>query len=129
MGIIPVLSPLLLAWMAVPLTAVAGRLRTDWAPKTAVFMAFLAFAATLWAWQIGGGAFQVPWAPSWNLNLAFTVDGLAALYTLLAAGIGVLILLYSHGYLPHHLSGEKHPGQQNERSVYFYVFSYSLWPL
>ncbi|HEY3475270.1 MAG TPA: proton-conducting transporter membrane subunit, partial [Anaerolineales bacterium] len=118
MKTIIVLSPLLLAWLAVPVTALAGKLRTGWAPKTAIFMAALAFATTLWAWSIGGGIFLVPWAPTWNLNLAFELDALAALYALLASGIGMLILLYSVGYLPHHLSNEEHEG---ERSVYFYV--------
>ena len=31
----------------------------------------------------GWGAFLFPWASSWNLNLAFELDGLAALYALL----------------------------------------------
>ena len=81
-------------------------------------MAALAFAGALLGWQMDGGIISVPWAPSWNLNLAFALDGVAALYALLATGIGVLILIYSQGYLPHHLTDERRPG---ERSVYFYV--------
>lgn len=112
------LSPLLLAWLAVPVTAAAGRFRTQWAPKIATLMAILVFTGTLSAWSMGGGVFTIPWAPSWDLNLALALDGLATLYALLASGIGVLILLYSHGYLPHHLSNEK---QDEERGVHFFV--------
>ncbi|MDQ2690715.1 MAG: oxidoreductase [Chloroflexota bacterium] len=118
MSTLIILSPLLLAWLAAPVTALAGRFRTDWAPWTGALMAALAFAAALWGWQMGGGMVIIPWAASWDLNLAFQMDGLALLYTLLATGIGMLILIYSRGYLPHHLSEE---GQPAERSVSFIV--------
>jgi multicomponent Na+:H+ antiporter subunit A len=113
-----VLFPLILAWLAVPVTAIAGTVRAHWAPKSGIFMAFLTFAAAAWSWSMGGGEFRIPWAPSWDLYLAFELDGLAALYTLLAAGIGVLVLIYSQGYMPHHLSSE---GQPEERITYFYA--------
>lgn len=114
-----VLSPLLLAWLAVPATAFAGSVRTHWASKTGIVMAALTFTATLLAWLMGGGELLIPWADSLNLNLAFELDGLAARYMLLAAGIGLLVLIYSEGYLPHHLSTERQPG---ERSVQFYIW-------
>ena len=118
MNTLLVLSPLLLAWLAIPVTAIAGAFRTHWAPKTGIFMAILTFVAAASAWSMGGDAYRVPWAPSWDLYLSFELDGLAAMYTLLAAGIGVLILVYSQAYMRHHLSSE---GQSEERIVYFYA--------
>jgi multicomponent Na+:H+ antiporter subunit A len=111
-----VLSPLLLAWLAVPLTAVAGTLRNHWAPKAGIIMAALTAIATLWGWLVGGGEFLVPWIPTWDVNLAFELDGLATLYALLAAGIGLLVLMYSEGYVPHHLFEEKQPRIPPDRS-------------
>lgn len=113
-----VLSPLLLAWLAIPVTAFAGSFRMSWAPKTGIVMAASTCVVTLWGWLMGGGRFLVPWAASWDLNLAFELDGLAALYALLAAGIGLLVLLYSEGYLPHHMTGEQ---QSTGRSLQFYL--------
>lgn len=118
MEMLAVASPLLLAALAVPLTALAGALRTHWAPKVAIAMAASTLVATLFGLLSGGGELIVPWIPSWNANLAFTLDGLATLYALLAAGIGLLVLIYSHGYLPHHLSEE---GKSGEQGVRFYV--------
>jgi multicomponent Na+:H+ antiporter subunit A len=40
----------------------------------------------------------VTWAAGLDLELAFRVDGLALLMTLLVSGIGVLVLVYAHGY-------------------------------
>lgn len=117
MSTLLVLVPLLLSWVAIPVAVLAGMFKLHWAPRTGVFMAGLTFAATVGAWQMGGGSFIVPWAPSWDLYFSFALDGLAALYSLLAAGIGILVLAYSQAYIPHHLSSE---GQPQYRLLYFY---------
>ncbi|MFB6354633.1 MAG: hydrogen gas-evolving membrane-bound hydrogenase subunit E [Halobacteriales archaeon] len=45
------------------------------------------------------GAVAVEWLPSLGVALRFYVDGLALLIGYLASGIGVLILVYSRGYM------------------------------
>ena len=81
-------------------------------------MALLAFAATLWGWA-SGGAVDVAWAPSWDLRLHLELDGLAALYALLATGIGFVVLVYSSRYLPLHLG---HAGRPPSDGTGFYFF-------
>ncbi len=48
-----------------------------------------------------------------------TLDGLAALYALLATGIGFLVLVYSGRYLPLHL---EHKGRPESEGTRFYGF-------
>ncbi|MDP2710830.1 MAG: proton-conducting transporter membrane subunit [Solirubrobacteraceae bacterium] len=57
----------------------------------------------------------MPWAPTWNLRLAFELDGLAALYGLLAAGIGALVFLYATAYVPRHLAAQGRPRRDEIR--------------
>ena len=40
------------------------------------------------------------WLPDWGLTLAFRLDGLGLLFSLLILGIGLLVILYSYYYLP-----------------------------
>jgi multicomponent Na+:H+ antiporter subunit A len=42
------------------------------------------------------------WAPALNLSLAFRFDGLSALFAMLIAGVGTLVVIYSRTYLEHH---------------------------
>ncbi|MCK6554123.1 hypothetical protein L6Q96_06000 [Candidatus Binatia bacterium] len=42
----------------------------------------------------------LPWAPSLGLGLSFYIDGLAVLFVLLIAGIGLLIVVYARFYMP-----------------------------
>jgi multicomponent Na+:H+ antiporter subunit A len=116
------LSPLLLAWLAIPASALAGRLRSAWAARTAALFSLLAFTGGFLGWQVDAGMLRAPWVPSWNLSLAFALDGIAVLYTFLATGIGALILVYSQGYLPHHLSEEQRPGERNVRFCVLTLF-------
>ena len=44
---------------------------------------------------------SVAWAPSLGVDLALRLDGLSMAFGLLIAGIGVAVVLYSHGYLGH----------------------------
>jgi len=55
------------------------------------------------------------WAPTWDLRLAFSLDGLGALYALLATGIGALVFLYATAYLPRHLAHEGRPVAEGAR--------------
>ena len=75
---------------------------------TAVGAALTAFVGSLASWSAGGGAIDIPWAPTLGLRLSFTLDGLGALYCLLASGIGAIVFSYGACYLPLHL---EHEGQ------------------
>ena len=114
-----VLAPLVLALLAAPATLVAGALRTAYAAPAGAVLAALATVATLWGWLGGGGSVNVAWAPTWDLRLAFSLDGLAAMYALLATGIGFLVFVYSSRYLPLHL---EHQGRPESDGVSFYFF-------
>lgn len=113
------LIPLAIALLAAPAAAATGVFRPRLVPAVAALMAGLAFASTLWGWSSGGGAVEAPWAPTWNLHLSFALDGLAALYSLLASGIGLAVVVYSSGYLPVHLEHQSRPA---EHQVSFYAF-------
>jgi multicomponent Na+:H+ antiporter subunit A len=79
-----------LAWFAVA-TAVAG------------------FAACMVGWRTGGASIDLPWVPTLGLRLDLSLDGLGALYGLLATGIGAAVFAYGAGYLPLHLEHEGRP--------------------
>ncbi|HWC26321.1 MAG TPA: hydrogen gas-evolving membrane-bound hydrogenase subunit E [Solirubrobacteraceae bacterium] len=81
----------------------------------AVAVACAALAALLTAWLSGGGGVDVAWAPSWELRLAVELDGLAALYGLLASGIGVLVFAYASAYVPRHLAHQHRPRRDEAR--------------
>lgn len=103
------IAPLIIAFLGTGITALVGMRRPGWAAPVSIVTAALTFLFALAAFASGGGEVILPWAPSWNLFLFFRFDGLAALYTLLASGIGLLILLYSAIYIPHHLEKEHRP--------------------
>ena len=83
--------------------------RADVLAWSAVASAAVAFVACLAGWLAGGGAVEVAWAPTIDLRLDLAFDGLAALYALLATGIGVLVFVYGAGYLPWHLEQLRRP--------------------
>ena len=69
-------------------------------------------AVSLWAlvrlygeWSAAGNkAFTlvIPWVPAAGLDISFLVDGLSIMWGFLVAGVGLLIVLYSHFYLHLH---------------------------
>ncbi len=119
MTTLPTLLPLALALLAAPAAVVAGALRPVYAAPTGIAFAALAALSTLWGWLVGGGGVDLAWVPSWDLRLALSLDGLAALYALLATGIGLAVLVYSSRYLPLHL---EHEGRPESDAVRFYFF-------
>ncbi|HET9291710.1 MAG TPA: hydrogen gas-evolving membrane-bound hydrogenase subunit E [Actinomycetes bacterium] len=74
-----------------------------------------AFLAVLWLWRRGGGGFDTAWLPSWDARLAFRLDGLGALYAVLATGVGVAVFTYATGYVPRHLEHEGRPQADGRR--------------
>jgi multicomponent Na+:H+ antiporter subunit A len=82
---------------------------------TAVAFALAGFVACLAAWLAGGGSIDIAWAPSLDLRLEFALDGLGALYALLATGIGTVVFAYGAAYLPLHLEHEGRPAAESRR--------------
>jgi multicomponent Na+:H+ antiporter subunit A len=113
------LAPLVLSLLAAPVAALAGAFRSGAAATVGAAMAALAAGATLLAWISGAGAVSLPWAPTLGASFTVEMDGLAALYALLATGIGIAVLLYSRAYIPLHL---EHEGLPERASVKFYFF-------
>ena len=70
---------------------------------TAVAGAIAGFVGCLVGWLAGGGSVDLAWAPTLDLRLEFALDGLGALYALLATGIGAVVFAYGAAYLPLHL--------------------------
>ena len=66
-------------------------------------------------WLAGGGAVSFPWAPTLGLRLDFSLDGLGALYGLLATGVGTLVFAYGTRYLTLHLEHEQRPASERWR--------------
>ena len=116
MTALPVLLPLALALLAAPAALLAGAWRSAFAAPVGAAFAALAALATLWGWMAGGGEVDVAWVPSWDLRFDLALDGLAALYALLATGIGFAVLLYSSRYLPLHLEHQGRPESDGARA-------------
>jgi multicomponent Na+:H+ antiporter subunit A len=114
-----VLLPLILAVLAAPVAVIAGASRPAYAAPVGMTFAALATLATLWGWLSGGGTVDVAWVPNWGLRFTLSLDGLAAMYALLATGIGFAVLVYSSRYLPLHL---EHEGRPESDGVRFYFF-------
>jgi multicomponent Na+:H+ antiporter subunit A len=81
----------------------------------AVAVAVAAAVAVLAIWLSGGAGFDAAWLPSWGARLAFRLDGLGALYGLLATGIGVAVFTYASAYVPRHLEHEERPQAEGVR--------------
>ncbi|MDQ3638883.1 MAG: oxidoreductase, partial [Actinomycetota bacterium] len=113
------LLPLFVALLAAPAVVLVGFWRPSLAAPVGATFAALAFLATAFAWYRGGGSVDVAWAPAWDLRFFVALDGLAALYALLATGIGFLVLVYSSRYLRLHLGHEGRPESEETR---FYGF-------
>ncbi|MCC6315214.1 MAG: DUF4040 domain-containing protein [Thermomicrobiales bacterium] len=91
------------------LVAFVARWRVSFAPLLATAVAALTFVLSLALWLAGGAALDAPWAPSLGVRLAFRFDGLAALYAMLASGIGALTIAYATRYIPDHLRHQHRP--------------------
>lgn len=88
--------------------------------STAVAASALALATTAALWATGGASVDLPWAPSLDLRLAFELDGIGALYALLATGVGLAVFVYARSYLPRHLEHQGRP-LAHQRSFYAWM--------
>jgi multicomponent Na+:H+ antiporter subunit A len=80
-----------------------------------VASAVVSFAVCLVGWLNGGADLDLPWAPTLDLRLSLTLDGLGSLYALLATGIGAAVFAYGAVYLPLHLDHEGRPTREERR--------------
>ncbi|MDQ4044508.1 MAG: DUF4040 domain-containing protein, partial [Chloroflexota bacterium] len=101
------------------LTIIVGYWEPRRVSQMAVFATGLAFGAALWGAAQDEASWSTSWVEAWNVSFAVTLDGLAAMYALLASGIGLLVVLYSAGYMPLHRA---HVGQRPVDDVRFYGF-------
>jgi multicomponent Na+:H+ antiporter subunit A len=92
-----------------------NRPRIGAAAVASIVAAVVSFAVCLAGWLAGGGAVDLPWAPTLGLRLDLAFDGLAALYALLATGIGAVVFAYGSAYLPLQLDHEGRPATDARR--------------
>ena len=95
-----------------PSVRVASRDPLAWA---VTLLALAAFAACVVGWRTGGGTLDVAWAPTLDLRLTFSFDGLGALYGLLATGVGAAVFAYATSYMPLHLAHQARPASERWR--------------
>jgi multicomponent K+:H+ antiporter subunit A len=88
--------------VAMPLMAEPyGRKATTIATGAVMALA-LALLIPLFSSVIGGQTvvMHLDWLPAFGFNLGFRLDGLGMLFSILILGIGILVVLYAHYYLP-----------------------------
>jgi len=87
-----------LPFLAAAATPLVFRVLGERTSYYAAAVAAVCFA--LVAGQYGNhGVASMAWVPAYDVSLAFYVDGLALLVGLLASGVGVLVFVYSGGYM------------------------------
>ncbi len=95
---------LLVAFAGVSLPLMAERLGRKAASIAtgAVMILSLSLLIPLFSAVLGGETvvMHTDWLPAYGLNLAFRLDGLGMLFSILILGIGMLVVLYAHYYLP-----------------------------
>src|SRR5687767_1892992 len=98
------LVAILAPFLALPLAGWVGRRRFGAAWLAALPAALTAYY-TYTFWVVSRrGPFSVTgtWAPALDLSLSFRFDGLSALFAVLIAGVGTLIVIYAGKYFEHH---------------------------
>lgn len=91
---------LLLAALFAPLLARAGRTASGWVLASLPAGLFVAYISLAGGVADGEAlSWTRPWMPSLDLALAFRLDGLSLLFSLLITGIGALIIVYAGGYV------------------------------
>jgi multicomponent Na+:H+ antiporter subunit A len=98
-----------------PVDAAAKDRALGWGAAAAILVAALALCGLIAGGVVGDVGIDVPWAPTWGLRLSFQLDGLALLYALLAAGVGVLVFAYASAYVPRHLAHHGRPRAEENR--------------
>jgi multicomponent Na+:H+ antiporter subunit A len=115
----PALVVLVAAMLAPVLTVILGYWESRNASIVAIATAALAFAAAVWGARQGETTFSAVWIETWGIRFEVALDGLAAMYAMLATGIGLAVVVYAFGYMPLH---RHHTGQSRIVEVRFYGF-------
>lgn len=100
-ALIAVFFPFLAA-LIVPWFAERFRGRAAWFAMVAPLASAWALCALYGEWSAGGRKTltrAVSWVPAANVEISFMADGLSLMWGFLVAGMGVLIVWYSHWYL------------------------------
>ncbi len=92
---------------------------------SATALAAATFVGVLIASMLGGGSVVLPWAPTLDLHLSFSLDGHAALYALLASGVGLVVFVYAGAYLPLHLRHQERP-EKHGRALYAFLLLFMV---
>ena len=98
---VAVLSGYVLALLA-PLLHRVTRSATGWVLALAPLSVTIYFASLIPRVAGEPVSFRWPWVPRLGLELSFYLDGLSLLFALVISAIGVLVLIYSGGYLAGH---------------------------
>lgn len=112
-----ILLPLLIAFCVPPAVLLGGIWRQRLAPHIAIVGALATLLALAMSWGGRDQIFSWPWVNSFNIQFMLVNDGLALLYSIIASGIGLMVLVYSSGYLPHYL--QKHDRPLNVQASYY----------
>ncbi len=92
--------PLLLCWVPLWGSRVAGRNGAAWAAGGVTMLSVLSLSQVASPVLEGGLVLaRVPWMPTLGMDLALRLDGLALLMCGLVLGIGLLVVLYGRYYL------------------------------
>lgn len=105
----PLPSLLLLALLGPVAVAGVAAWRTRAAAPVAVAVAAVGFVLSLLSLAAEPKPIALPWLPAWGLRATAAFDGLAAVYSLLATGIGLLVFAYASAYMPRHLLHDHRP--------------------
>ena len=105
----PALVVFVAAVLAPILTSIVGLWRPELARATAVVTTALAFGATVWGATADNAVFTRMWIEAWMVEFTLSLDGLAVMYSLLATGIGLFVVLYATGYMPLHRAHKHRP--------------------
>ena len=95
------------AALIIPWFAERFRKQAAWFAMTAPIVSTSALFDLYGEWAAGGQKTitrVISWVPAANVEISFMVDGLSLMWGLLVAGMGALIVLYSHWYLHPHES-------------------------
>ncbi|MCR9163354.1 MAG: monovalent cation/H+ antiporter subunit A [Nannocystaceae bacterium] len=94
--------PLLLCWVPIWGSRIAGRNGSAWGAGIVTALSMLALSQTIDPVLEGGMATAtIEWMPTLGMDLALRLDGLALLMCTLVLGIGALVVLYGRYYLDH----------------------------
>src|SRR5665811_2243841 len=123
----PALTVLIVAMLAPVLTVAVGSWKPELARIVAVGTGALAFGTALWATASDEATFSRMWIETWDVRFALSFDGLAAMYTLLATGIGLFVAVYASGYMPLHREHTRRPPIDDTRFSVTYYCSWRRW--